>query len=103
MLFHVTATHTPEDCPGYNIDKMPAVVEAFEKSGDLAKELNLKVHFLVSGAPEHVSYALVEADSVGAVARFANSFPYRQDFKITAVTPEQEFMDLARAMMAQHS
>ncbi len=45
MLFHITMTHTVEDCPGYNREKMPEVMAAFEKREALAKELNIKCHF----------------------------------------------------------
>ncbi len=31
MLFHVTATHTEDNCPGYHPEQMPAVLEAAEK------------------------------------------------------------------------
>ena len=101
MLFHVTATHTAEDCPGYNLQRMPEVVTSLEKLESLAKELNVKVHFLVNGAPEHVSFALLEADNPGAVARVVNSIAIRQDFKVTPVQREEDLMALARAMMGQ--
>ena len=101
MLFHVTATHTTEDCPGYNPDKMPAVIAAMENLEATAKELNIKVHFMVSGAPEHVSFLLLEADSPAAIARFAVQMPCRQDFKVTAVVKEQELLAMAKAMAGQ--
>ena len=36
----------------------------------MAKQLNIKVHFFVNGAPEHVFYALLEADNPASVAQF---------------------------------
>ena len=41
MLFHITATHTEDNCPGYNRELMPPMLDAIEGSGDLAKELGL--------------------------------------------------------------
>ena len=55
MLFHITATHTADNCPGYNRELMPALIEAIEKSDAVASELGIKVHFMVNAAPEHVS------------------------------------------------
>ena len=101
MLFHVTATHTPEDCPAYNPEKMPEVVAAIENAENVAKELNVKIHSLLSGAPEHVTFLVLEADNPGAVARFITTIPFRQDCKVTAVMPEKEIAAMARAMMAQ--
>ena len=101
MFFHLTATHTPENCPGYNPELMPGVVTAVENAEAVAKELNVKIHFFVNGVPEHVSFLLLEADSPTMIARFANSFPIRQDFKVTAVVHDQELAAMGRQMMEQ--
>ena len=68
MLFHITATHTADNCPGYNRELMPAPVEAIENSDALASELGIKVHFMVNAAPEHVIYALVETEDSSRIA-----------------------------------
>ena len=101
MLFHITATHIADDCPGYNRELMPGVVEAFEKSDALASELGIKVHFLVNAAPEHVSYALLEAEDTSRIALWTTSFPIKQDFKITPVRREEEMVAMAREFMAR--
>ena len=101
MLFHVTATHTADNCPGYNPDLMPGTVEAIEGYEALASELGIKVHFLVNGAPEHVTYALLETEDSSRIALWANSFPFKQDFDITPVTREAELAAMAREMMAR--
>ena len=101
MLFHVTATHTSANCPAYHREKMPEVVAAMDNLESLAKELNVKIHSLLSGAPEHVSFLVLEADSPAAVTRLVTSLPFEQDFEVTAVVPEQELMAMAREMMAQ--
>jgi len=77
MLFHVTMTHTEENCPAY------------------------EVHSILWGAPEHVAYALVEADNLGAIARFVFMFPFRQDFKVTPVQHLQAVVATAQAIAAQ--
>ena len=89
MLFHVTASHTPEECPGYNTDRMPEFLGGAAALQDKAKELNIKVHFMVNAAPEHVMYALLEANDPYSVALFLTSVPFKQDFKVTAVEHQQ--------------
>ena len=99
MLFHMTATHTEDNCPGYNPELMPAMVEAIEKSDAVAGDLGIKVHFLVNAAPEHVTYALVETDDSSRLALWTTSFPFKQDFKITPVRREAELAAMAREFM----
>lgn len=101
MLFHITATHTPENCPGYHRELMPGIVEALEGIETTANNLGVKIHFLVNGAPEHVSFLLVEADSPSSVAFLTTSIPFQQDFKITPVVREQDLIAMARQMMPQ--
>jgi len=31
MLFHVTMTHTPDDCPAYHTDRMPDFLASFDR------------------------------------------------------------------------
>ena len=46
MLFHVTLSHTVDNCPIYQKEMFPKVIEAAEGLEGLAKELNVKIHFL---------------------------------------------------------
>jgi hypothetical protein len=101
MLFHITGTHTADNCPGYNPELMPGMVEAIEKSDALASELGIKVDFMVNGAPEHVTYALVETDDSSRIAFWTSSFPLKQDFKVSAVRREAELAAMAREFMAR--
>ena len=101
MLFHITATHTEENCPGYNREVMPAMLEAIEGSDAAASELGIKVHFMVNGAPEHVTYALVETDDSSRLALWTTSFPFKQDFKVTPVRREAELAAMAREFIAR--
>ena len=99
MLFHITATHTADNCPGYNRELMPALVEAIENSDALASELGIKVHFMVNAAPEHVIYALVETEDSSRIALWTSSFPIKQDFKVSPVRGEAELAAMAREFM----
>ena len=102
MLFHVTATHTVDDCPGYHRDRFPAILEGADKIDDFAKQFNVKVHFLLNGAPEHVFYALLEADSNHSLANFLlETLRFQQDFKVTPVQPLEETIAMAKEMMAR--
>ena len=101
MLFHVTMTHTTEDCPGYNREKMPEFVAAWEKLDTIAKELNVKVHFSVNEAPGHVSYALLEAESHSSIFGYLSAIPIRQNFNISPVMHERDLIAFAKTMMKQ--
>jgi hypothetical protein len=95
MLFHVIITHTADNCPGFNPEIAAKSMEAGEKIPEMAKELNIKVHFWVGGLPEHVEYALLDAAGPVELAMFLGQYPYKVDFKVTAV----EHMDAVIAKM----
>jgi len=101
MLFHVTIRHTVDECPGYNPEKMPDFVAAWETREDSAKQWNVKLHFFVEGLPEHVAYALLEADSPMAVAQFLTQIlGYRADFKSTPVEHAEDLVAGLKKMLA---
>ncbi len=99
MLFHVTMTHTMDNCPGYNQERFPELLAGFDRLDAAARELNVKIHFFVDGLPEHVAYALLEADNPSSVAFFVSQIPIRQDFKLTAVEHVGDIVEKARTMM----
>jgi hypothetical protein len=101
MLFHLTATHTADNCPGYNRERMPDMIEAIENSEARAKELGINVHFMVNAAPKHVIYALLEAESVASIGLWVNSFPIKQECDINPVQVEADLAAMAREMMAR--
>ena len=101
MLFHVTMTHTPDNCPAYHRETIPDVIAGMDKLEGLAQELNIKVHFLLWGAPDHLAYALLEADSVGVIAQYVNAIPIRQEFRVTPVEPLQQVIETMKAMLAR--
>jgi muconolactone delta-isomerase len=101
MLFHVTMTHSAATCPGYDQGQMPGFIAGAEKLEAVAQELQVKVHALLWAAPEHVAYALLEADSPAAVGRYLFTLPLRQEFKVTPVQNLQDVIAMGKAMMAQ--
>ena len=82
MLFHITMTHTEDNCPIYHSEMMPGVLEAFENLETLGKELNVKVHYLTWCGPDHVAFALLEADTLSAISRYVFSIPMPQKINI---------------------
>ena len=101
MLFHVTMTHTEDNCPAYHRERMPEVIGAFENREALARELNVKLHSFVWCPPNHVAFVLLEADSLNAVTRFVFSIPMPQDIKVVPVEHIHDTVAWAKAMMAQ--
>lgn len=95
MLFMVTMTHTAENCPGNNPQKMPEAMESVDAMQSLAKELNIKIHFQAIATLEHTTYALVEADSVEALSRFFGDVPFPQ---VSRVVPVEHFQDVMKRL-----
>jgi len=101
MLFLVTMTHTPDNCPAYwPPEKQAELYEGADKIVEAAKELNIKVHFMLAEAG-HVMYALLEADNIIAVSDFVNGVPLKQDVKVTPVAPLQDVIAAAKTQMAK--
>jgi hypothetical protein len=101
MIFHVTMIHTADNCPAYHIDRMPEFLTSLEKLEEIGKELKVKSHVLLWGAPEHVAFAVLEADSLGAIGRYLNSIALTQDFEITPVQNVSEVIEFGKAAMAK--
>ena len=101
MLFHVTMTHSADNCPAYHTEKYPEVFASLENLEELGKKLNIKVHSLLWAAPDHVAYAVLESDSLVMLGRFLNSIAIHQDFKITPVEHVKDVIEFGKAVMAQ--
>lgn len=101
MLFHVTMTHTADNCPAYHSEKGPGFIASMDKLQALGKELNVEAHTMVWGAPDHVAFAVLEADSLSAIARYLNSIAITQDFRITPVQNVSEVVEFAKAVAAR--
>ena len=68
---------------------------------ELGKELNVQAHTLLWGAPDHVAFAVLEADSLNAIARYLNSIAITQDFRITPVQNVSEVVEFAKTVAAR--
>jgi len=100
MLFHVTMIHSEDNCPAYHTEWMPEVLASMERLEEKGKELNVKAHALLWGAPAHVAFAVLEADSLGAIGRYLNSIAIKQDFEITPVENLNDVVAFGKAAMA---
>ncbi len=100
MLFHVTMTHTEDNCPGYHREMMPGVLEAFENLEALGKELNVKLHYFTMCGPDHVAFVLLEADTLSAVSRYIFSIPMPAKNNIVPVEHLHDTIAMARAAAA---
>ena len=101
MLFHVAMSHTADNCPAYHTGKMPEVIASLEKLDEVGKEVNVKAHALLWAAPDHVAFAVLEADSLGAIGRYLNSIAITQEFKITPVQNVSDVVEFGKAAMAR--
>ncbi|MEE9167534.1 MAG: DUF3303 family protein [Candidatus Neomarinimicrobiota bacterium] len=101
MLFHVTMTHSEDNCPGYERERMPEILRSFENLKAVGKDLDVKLHFFVWCPPDHVAYVLLEADSLNRISRFAFSIPIRQEIKIVPVEQIEDTVTMAKQLMAE--
>ena len=101
MLFHVTMTHTEDNCAVYHSEMMPGVLESYENLEALGKELNVKLHYWTWCAPNHVAFVLLEADTLSAVSRYVFSIPMPQDIEIVPVEHLDDTIALAKAATAR--
>ncbi len=100
MLFHVTMTHTVDDCAIYHREMLPAVLEAFENLEALGEELNVKLHYNTMCGPAHVAYILLEADNLAAISRYVFSIPMPAKINIVPVEHLHDTIAMARATAA---
>jgi hypothetical protein len=100
MLFHVIMTHTEDNCPAYHTEWMPDVIASLDRLEALGKELKVKAHSLLWGAPSHVAFAVLEADSLQAIGRYLNSIAIKQEFEITPVETVAEVIQFGKAAIA---
>ena len=102
MLIHVTATHSEDNCPGYNMELIPTVLKGLEAREAIAKKHGVKLLGLWSAAPEHTFYLLVDANSSHDVDLFVTeAAPFKQGFRLTPVITGDELIRLAKEMMAR--
>jgi len=85
MLFHLTMEHSLQHCPSRNPDLIRGLQERYTQREQRSKETGVRVHFFVSAEPSHITYALLEADSVEGVRRWLMRYPVPQDVTVTPV------------------
>ena len=94
-----------DNCPIYHKDgkEMSKMIEAAEDLEGMAGDLKVKIHFLTSSPPEHIFFALLEAESLPAISRLVMSMPLRQQVKIVPVAHCLDGIAMAKdAMEAQN-
>lgn len=102
MLVHVTATHSEDNCPGFNTEMIPEVVKGLESREEIAKRHNVKLLGFWSGAPDHVFFSLVEANSSHDIDRFLmEATPFKQAFRLTPVIAADDLIQLGKELAAQ--
>ena len=101
MLFHVTMTHTPENCPA---QLSPAEQKKFfanaEKMQQVAKGMKIDIQFMLAGVG-HTLYALIEADSFDAMNMFFSGMGFKQDYQIEPVGRVQDVIAKFKAELAK--
>lgn len=65
MIFHVTATHRPQNCSAHRPERQKAFRELFSR----AQGLGVKLHGNYVDAPGHAVYIVMEAEDAMAISR----------------------------------
>ena len=101
MLFHVTMTHTPENCPAQlPPDEQKKFFANAEKMQQVAKEMNINIHFMVAGVG-HTMYALIETNNFDAMNIFFSGMGFKQDYQIEPVGKVQDVITSFKAELAK--
>ncbi len=79
MLFHVTQTHTPENCPK-NVGGSKTLYNHNVEG--------VKLRAIYGAFPQHVIYYIVEADSLEAIHKFLDPGWMRCTATVTPVSEE---------------
>jgi hypothetical protein len=79
MLFHLTISHGPQDCPGRRPSEPPALIAPSDTRRNLEQELGITLHYVLWGAscmlwaqPEHLAFAVLEADDLESVSQYVD-------------------------------
>jgi hypothetical protein len=80
---------------------MPELLASMERLDDVGKETSVTAHALLWGAPDHVAFAVLEAEDLGAIGRYLNSIAMMQEFRITPVQQVTDVVEFGKAAMAR--
>lgn len=69
----------------YNEEVQKALREFLPSIQQRCKEHDVKLHYVVTGHPDHVFYFLVEAEDSGSLCSVLTAIPMRQEFDIKPV------------------
>jgi len=101
MLFHITMTHTPENCPtSWSPEEQQQFFAKAEKMNEAAKEMNIDIRFMLAGIG-HTMYALIDASDFNAMNLFFSGIRLKQDYHIEPVGDIQEVMTSIKAEVAK--
>lgn len=102
MLFHITATHTEDNCPGYNVEQIPGVLKGIESRNKIAKRNKVNILGFWSGAPEHSFYMVLDANSPRDIDMFLmEATPFKQAHRLSPVMTADELVEMGKAVMSQ--
>jgi hypothetical protein len=101
MLFYITMTHTPENCP---VCWPPGEQKKFfaedERAQEVAKAMNITIHFMLAGMG-HTMYTLIESDNLNAINSFFGDMPFKQDYHVEPVGKIQDVIDAFKSELAK--
>lgn len=102
MLFLIASTHTEENCPGYNKKLLPEMRPAIAQRSEIAERHNVKLHWLLSTAPDHTFYTLVEGETQVDIDLFIRDLlPIPHANRVIPVISAEQLEELTRRLGGQ--
>ena len=103
MLFHVTMTHSEDNCPQHDPELRVQAMEARDQREQIAGRHGVTLHSWLTAAPEHIFFVVLEADSPADVNEFLReTAPFRHSAQVRpVVTAEEQTERLAGRRAAQ--
>ncbi len=86
MLYHIKHIHTFDTCPAKHGPEMVAKTFGTIGSPDHAKKVGVKVLGMYADAPAHITYFIIDADSIEKVNAFLFPILFIGNAEINSVT-----------------
>ena len=89
MLFHITHTHTAENCSAHRPERQ----DNFRSVMQGADEMGVTLHGVYVDAPGHAVYMIAEADDALALARLLDPVLEYGHYEVRPVAGARELME----------
>ncbi len=91
MLFHVTMSHTEDNCPQHDAELRAQFMEARDRREEIAGRHGVALHPWLTAGPEHLFFVMLEAEGGAGVNDFLReTAPFRHSSQVRPVVTAEE-------------